>query len=174
MGAVTIGFLVLGGLGAALLALALVFGEVLNLEHSASDGPFSVPAIAGFIGALGFMGAIGAEYVGGDGSGALTVGGAVGLASALPVGWLALRITRALSGMNTDGTVTASALVGTQGVVVTRVPAGGYGEVRLMISGQPLKVNAKADEPIAAGASVFVVGAPTETSVVVVETTTLP
>jgi hypothetical protein len=167
---VTIGFLALGAAGLLILAVSLIFGELLHLGHIDADGPFSVPAVAGFVGALGFAGSLGSLLFSGV-SLSLVSGAVAGLAGAFPVGWLATRITRMLAGLNTDGTPNATSLVGLQGVVVTPVPAGGYGEVRVLLGGQPVKLNAKADAPLATGAAVFVVAAPTETSVVVVETT---
>lgn len=174
MGAATAVFLVLGGVGIVVLAVSLFFGELLHLGHVDVDGLFSVPAMAGFVGALGFAGAIGSSLAGGSGTGAATVGAAVGLAAALPVGWFAARFTRALQTMPTDKTLVPSDLIGASGVIVTPVPASGFGEVRLSIAGQHLKYYAKADRPLATGTAVFVVEAPTETSVVVVETTATP
>jgi membrane protein implicated in regulation of membrane protease activity len=171
VGAATAVFLVLGGVGIVVLAVSLFFGELLHLGDMDVDGLFSVPAMAGFVGALGFAGAIGSSLAGGSGTTATAIGAGVGLAAALPVGWFAARFTRALQTMPTDRTLVASDLIGVSGVVVTPVPAGGYGEVRLAIAGQHLKYNAKADTALATGTAVFVVEAPTETSVVVVETT---
>jgi len=54
--------------------------------------------------------------------------------------------------------------------VVTPIPAQGYGEVRISLGGQPVKLNARAEEPIALGAKVFVIEAPSDTSVVVEQT----
>lgn len=174
MGAATAVFLVLGGVGIAVLAASLFFGELLHLGHLDVDGLFSVPAIAGFIGALGFAGAIGSAAAGGSGTGAAAVGAGVGLLAALPVGWFAARFTRGLANMNTDKTLESSDLIGATGVIVTRVPDEGFGEVRLAIAGQHLKYYAKADNALAVGTSVFVVEAPTDTSVIVVETTHTP
>ncbi|MCW2501945.1 MAG: hypothetical protein JWO79_229 [Actinomycetia bacterium] len=177
MGEVTIGFLVLGAVGVVVLATSLLFGELLHLGHLLqlghvdADGPFSAPAVAGFLGALGFAGALGAVAAGGTGPLALALGAAAGLAAAFPTGWLAVRLTRLVSGMNTDATLTSASLVGARGIVVTPVPAAGYGEVRVLVGGQPLKLNARADGPLATGTSVFVVAMPTESSVVVVQTT---
>lgn len=165
MDPVTLGFLLIGGVGVLLLAAALLLGDLFHIEL---DSSFSVPAVAGFVGAFGFAGALGASL-----TGSTLLAAAIGLAAAIPIGWLVARMTRFLVNMATDGTLTAESLIGSQGIVVTRVPAGGYGEVRVMIGGQPLKLNAKADAPLAAGTAVFVIAAPTESSVVVVETTAI-
>lgn len=173
MDTATVVFLVVGAAGALVLLVSLLFGELLHLAHLDTDGPFSVPAVAGFVGTLGFVGAIGASLIGGSGRSAVLAGVGLGLLGALPVGWLAARLTGALSGMRTDATLTASHLVGATGVVVTPVPATGYGEVRLLVAGQHMKFSARADSPLPTGTGVFVVEAPSETSVVVVPTTAL-
>jgi len=164
-------FLMIGGVGVVVLAVSLFFGELFHIGHIDVDGLFSLPAMAGFVGAFGFAGAIGSSLAGGDGTFAAAVGAGTGLVAAFPVGWGAARLTRALSAMPTDKTLVPDDLIGASGVIVTRVPAGGYGEVRLAIAGQHLKYNAKADTALPAGTPVFVVEAPTETSVIVVETT---
>ena len=79
-------------------------------------------------------------------------------------------LARAAGRMRTDATPTRSDLVGRLGVIVTPIPVQGYGEVRISIGGQPVKLNARADRPVALGAKVFVIEAPTDTSVVVEET----
>ena len=163
-------FLVLGAAGVAVLALALLGGELLSFLHL-GDGPVSLEVVAGFLGAFGFAGAVAAELLGADTPGPMAGAAAVGLAAAAPTAWLALRLSRAARAMPTDATPSRRDLVGTLGVVVTAVPAGtGYGEVRVLLGGQPVKLYARAERPIRAGAHVFVVEAPSDTSVVVEET----
>jgi membrane protein implicated in regulation of membrane protease activity len=174
MGAVTVGLLILGSAGLALLAAALIFGEALSLHGADADGPFSVTAMSAFLGAFGFVGAIGSELAGGAPPAAIVAGTVAGTVGAVPAAWLAVRLTRSLSNMNTDATLTAANLIGATGVVVTPVPAIGYGEVRVMAGGQLIKLNAKSDGPLPVGTAVFVVEAPSESSVVVLETTALP
>jgi len=58
-------------------------------------------------------------------------------------------------------------------VIVTPIPAQGYGEVRISIGGQPVKLNARSDQAVSLGARVFVIEAPSDTSVVVEETTSI-
>ena len=163
-------FLVLGAAGVAVLALALLGGELLSFLHL-GDGPVSLEVVAGFLGAFGFAGAIAAEMLSADAPGPVAGAAAVGLVAAVPTAWLALRLSRAARAMPTDATPRRRDLVGTIGVIVTAVPAGtGYGEVRVLLGGQPVKLYARADRPIASGAQVFVVEAPSDTSVVVEET----
>jgi membrane protein implicated in regulation of membrane protease activity len=169
MNAVTVTFLFIGGIGVALLAASLFFGDVLHLGHPDADGPFSVPAVAGFVGAFGFGGAIVAALTGG-GLLSLVVGLIAGVAIAIPSAIGTMSLARMASHMRTDGTPTRSDLIGRLGVIVTPIPARGYGEVRISIGGQPVKLNARSDQAVALGARVFVIEAPSDTSVVVEET----
>ena len=169
MATATVVFLVLGAAGVVVLALALLGGELLSFLHL-GDGPVSLEVVAGFLGAFGFAGAIAAELLGADGRGPIAAA-AVGLVAAAPTAWLALRLSRAARAMATDATPRRQDLVGTLGVIVTPVPTGsGYGEVRILLGGQPVKLYARADRPLPAGAQVFVIEAPSDTSVVVEQT----
>ena len=170
MSAVTMAFLVIGGIGVAVLALSLLVGDLVHFGHPDAGGPFSLPAVAGFIGAFGFIGAIVVQLTPFEGSWAAVAGGLGGLLAAVPTGWLATRLARAAINMRTDATPTRSDLIGTMGIVVTPIPVQGYGEVRVSLGGQPVKVNARADHPIPRGARVFVIEAPSSTSVFVEET----
>jgi len=169
MSAVTITFLLIGGLGVALLAVSLFLGDVLHLGHPDADGPFSVPSIAGFVGAFGFGGAIAASITGG-GLVSVVIALVAGVAVAIPAAFGTMALARAAGRMRTDATPTRSDLLGRIGVIVTPIPAQGYGEVRIHIGGQPVKLNAKSDQAVALGARVFVIEAPSDTSVVVEET----
>ena len=103
------------------------------------------------------------------GSGVTTVLAAtlVGLFAAVPTAWLAGRLVNAAINIPTDGTLTSNDLIGAMGVVITPVPVGGFGEVRLAIAGQQIKFNARADRPLALGTRVFVISVPSPTSVLV-------
>jgi membrane protein implicated in regulation of membrane protease activity len=166
----TVAFLVIGGLGVLVLAVSLFVGDVLHFGHPDLDGPFSVPAIAGFVGAFGFAGAIAAELTGSGPAGWL-VGSGVGVVAAVPTAWLAMRLARAASRMRTDATPTQSDMLGHLGVVVTPIPVPGYGEIRITLGGQPVKLNAASDKPLPLGTRVFVIETRSDTSVVVEETT---
>lgn len=169
MTAVTITFLFIGGIGVALLAASLFLGDVLHLGHPEADGPFSVPSVAGFVGAFGFGGAIVAGLTGG-GLFSLVVGLIAGVVIAVPSALGTMSLARMASRMRTDGTPTRADLVGRLGVVVTPIPVQGYGEVRISVGGQPVKLNARSDQAVALGARIFVIEAPSDTSVVVEET----
>ncbi|WP_213455100.1 hypothetical protein [Rhizomonospora bruguierae] len=169
MATATVVFLIIGGLGVAVLALGLLGTELLHFGQPDVDGPVSTEAVAGFVGAFGFVGAIASELLDAHSAGPVALAAAIGAVAALPTGYVALRLARAAREMRTDATPTRQDMVGTFGVVVTPIPAQGYGEVRLRVAGQPVKLNARADRPIPLGAEVFVIEAPSDTSVVVEE-----
>ena len=55
MDAMTLTFLVVGGLSLVLLLVSVVIGDIGHLAADA-DGPFSLPALAAFLGGGGFAG----------------------------------------------------------------------------------------------------------------------
>ncbi|GAA2185467.1 hypothetical protein GCM10009848_15200 [Micromonospora lupini] len=161
----TLIFLIIGGAGVGVLALALLGSELLHFGHADVDGPISTETVAGFAGAFGFGGAIVNELLGARTPALIAGAAAGGLLAAVPTAWLASRLSRAARNMRTDPTPTRDDLVGALGLVVTPVPVNGYGEVRVRVAGQPVKLNARADQPIPVGAQIFVVQALSETSV---------
>ncbi|HEY7224853.1 MAG TPA: hypothetical protein VH561_14855 [Micromonosporaceae bacterium] len=166
MTTVTLVFVLIGTVGVVLLALSLVVGDVIGIN---ADGPFSVPSLAGSVGAFGFGGAIAAALVG-NATLAVIAAALTGVFVAVPAGIGTIALSRAVERMRTDATPTRADLVGRLGVVVTPIPAQGYGEVRVSLGGQPVKLNARCDQPVALGAHVFVVEATSDTSVIVEET----
>lgn len=172
MDPITLAFLVIGGVGLALLVISLVVGDLLHLGGVDADGPFSVPAIAAFIGGIGFIGAIPASIINSSLGTAPTVllSGGIGLVGAIPISWGAIRLTRGLMNMRTDPTLNETALVGALGTVVTPISANGYGEVRIGVQGNDLKYAARSATPLAIGTPIYVVEALSPTSVEVVST----
>jgi len=177
MDPVTVVFLGIGCLSLLLLVLSLVGAGHLHVGHlhvghphaggtGHGGGKFTLPGLAAFVGAFGFAGAVASEL---SGHRALLASG-VGLLAAVPAAWAAGRLVDAADNMSTDATPTSADVVGTTGVVISPVPVNGYGEVRLTVGGQPLKFNARADEPLAIGTPVFVIEVPTPTSVLVERT----
>jgi membrane protein implicated in regulation of membrane protease activity len=165
-------FLLVGALGIVVLLLSLFAGEIGDFGHPDADGPFSVPAIAALLGGVGFGGAAASAVLPEALPDAVTVllALAVGLAVAVPLAWGALRLSRALKDMPTQETLTRAHLVGALGVVISAVPSPGYGEVRLSLAGQQLKLAARADVPLPTGTPVYVVEALSDTAVEVVST----
>lgn len=162
MDAVTVLFLAIGGLGVLLLALSLLGVELFDL-----DGLIPLEAVASGMSVFGFAAAIASAVTDLRGGLAVLAVAGIGALAALPAGWLALRLSRAAQRMPTDATPSRDDLLGLLGVVVTPIPAQGYGEVRIVLGGQPVKLNATAAEPIPLGGQVFVITAPSETSVFV-------
>lgn len=169
MDPVTLGFLIAGAVGVGILLLGLVVGDLLHLGDVDADGPFSLPAIAAFIGGTGFAGAIASAVLPVDGEATRALlSGAIGVLAAIPLAWSAVRFSRALMNMRTDRTLTDDDLAGALGTVITRIPAEGYGEVRVQLGGQTLKYSARSDEPLERGAQIFVIRALSASAVEVV------
>ena len=158
-------FLILGFAGLALVALSLVIGDLLDgvLEGAldALDADWiSTAVIGGFVSAFGFGGA--AADAGGL---PWPVSVAIGTGSGLVVGWFAWRLTRLLKDGPTDGAVTMADAVGATGVVITAIPAEGYGVIRVRLGGHTMTVNATAHAAIDAGDEVHVTGVTSPTAV---------
>ncbi|GAB2918138.1 hypothetical protein GCM10027047_14720 [Rhodococcus aerolatus] len=166
-------FLVVGAAGLLVVLLSLVVGEIGGAISADADGPFSLPAIAALVGGVGFGGAA-ASTVTPAGPVGVLLDVVVGLAVAMPLAFAVIRVSAALQHMPTDPTLTRTDLHGALGVVISAVPAGGYGEVRLAVAGQQLKYHARSARPLPAGTPVYVVDTPSETSVEVVSTAPEP
>ncbi len=169
-------FLAIGALGLVVLVLSLVVGEIgeLGLGDADADGPFSVPAIAALLGGVGFGGAAASALLPVDGAAGVLLALVAGLVVAVPLAWGAIRLTRSLQHMPTQATLTREHLLGAQGVVISAVPAGGLGEVRLALAGQQLKFAARSEHPLAYGTPVYVTDTVSETCVEVVSTAPEP
>ncbi|MEU8348202.1 MULTISPECIES: hypothetical protein [unclassified Streptomyces] len=155
-------FLGLGIVGLVLLVFALVFDGLLDgVFEGAVGGLVSLPAIAGFVSALGFCGAIAQGAAGAGPVLAALVGTAAGVCTA----WMVLRLSRALMRDQTAPTRRSADLTGVPGSVVTPIPAGGYGEVLLRVGGQPVKYSARSEAAQPLGAEVWVSGALSSTAV---------
>jgi membrane protein implicated in regulation of membrane protease activity len=162
MGTATVVFLVIGGLGALLLILGLLGVELFDL-----DGLVPMESVAAAMATFGFAAAIASSSMDSRTVPALLGAAGIGVAAAVPAGWIGWRLARAAQRMPTDATPARDDLVGALGVVVTPILEQGYGEVRVTLGGQPVKLNATAQRPIPLGTQVFVITAPSETSVVV-------
>ncbi|MGW3985544.1 hypothetical protein [Streptomyces sp. NPDC004830] len=162
-------FLGLGITGVVLLVLSLVLDGVLEGFLSAVDavdaldGLLSLPVVAAFVSMLGFSGAIALETTGWGVAGAVGVGVPAGAVT----GWLAYRLGRVLMDDRSGAAPRDDDLVGVCGSVVTAIPAAGYGEVLVRLSGQPVKLAARSAVPIARGAEVWVEQALSSTAVTV-------
>lgn len=158
------GFLVIGAVGIVLLLFSLVVGEHLHGIFDALGGGdwFTGSSMAAFLGALGFGGAIVMQLTG---STLLAVVGGVVLGvvfgALVAYGMLTLRRN------DTGGAVTTNDLMDAPGVVLSDIPALGFGEVRVTRQGQMMKLNAKSAIPISIGTQVTVIDVLSATAVVV-------
>lgn len=159
--------LLIGVVGLVLLVVGLVAGDAIDGLLDSIDlggGVFSGPTIGGFLAAFGFGAAYLRDELG------TTVAALVGLGLGLGIGALAFALTRALLARQTGRVHQGSDLVGRAGVVVSRVPAEGYGRVRVAADGHTYQLAARATEALEAGTEVAVVESSSATSVVVAPT----
>lgn len=146
-------FLLTGVIGLVFLALALLAGDVFdgifNIDFLDS-GAFSVAALAAFVGAFGFSGAIAMSL-----SGLLWLAIVAGLLAGVGAAWFAVSLTRWLR-QGEAHAMRSDSLLGAAGRVITDIPENGFGEVRLYTSGRSHKRAARAEVPIPSGAEVWV------------------
>lgn len=156
-------FLIIGIAGLVLLGVSLLLGDLFDgiLDALAGD-VFSSAVIGGFVAALGFGGAI-AHGLGAP----LLVSIPVGIVAGVGFGWFAAWLTRLVRGGGTAETPIADDAIGREAIVVTDIPADGFGVVRCDLGGHVARYNARADAPIAAGAAVHVTGVISPTAVTV-------
>jgi membrane protein implicated in regulation of membrane protease activity len=159
MGIAVIVFLAVGVLGLALLGVAMLGGEIFDDSSSI----VSVEIIAAVLSGFGFSAAFAAALPGVDLPAAICI--IIGVLGAVPVAYFAWLLTSRARKMRTDATPNRTDLVGRKGVVVTEIRDGVYGEVRVRIGGQQVKLNALADGPVATGVHIVVTEAPSDTSV---------
>jgi hypothetical protein len=156
-------FLVIGGIGLLIVLLSLVFDDLFDFIDLGGD-LFSTPVVGSFLAAFGFAGALTSSTGAGAG-----VASAVGLGAGVGLGWAAWGITRGFMRMQTDEPVRLTDIVGKTAVVVSAIPTGGFGEVRVDHAGQPMKLNARIESGGSApvGGRVVVLAVNSASSVVV-------
>lgn len=158
------GFLVIGAVGIVMLLVSLIVGEHVHGIFDALGGGdwFTGSSLAAFLGALGFGGAIVQQLTG---STVLAVVGGILLGvifgGLIAYGMIKLRL------IDTGGAVTTNDLMDAPGVVLSDIPALGFGEVRVTRQGQMMKLNAKSAIPISTGTQVTVINVLSATAVVV-------
>jgi len=157
-------FLVIGAVGIVLLLFSLIVGEHLHGIFDALGGGdwFTGSSLAAFLGALGFGGAI-VQTLTGSTLLAVIGGLAFGLAfgALIAYGMIKLRL------IDTGGAVTTHDLVAATGVVLSDIPAQGFGEIRVTRQGHMMKLNAKSAIPLSTGTQVTVIDVLSATAVVV-------
>lgn len=154
-------FLVIGGIGVVLLLVSLVGGDLLDGIDLGGD-LFSGAALAGFLGAFGFAGALAAGAT--DDTG---VGIVVGLVAGVVVGGLVGYATARLRRGGDESTVRSADLAGQHGTVISAIPEGGLGEVSVVVAGHITKLNARAATALPSGTPVTVSAVLSATSVMV-------
>jgi membrane protein implicated in regulation of membrane protease activity len=153
-------FLIIGCIGIALLVLSLVVGDLLDGILDFGGDLFSGAAIAAFLGAFGFVGA--AVY---DSTDDLTVSALVGIASGAVLGFAAGWVSLRLKEGGDESNVRTGELAGRAATVVSAIPADGYGEVTMVVSGHITRLNARAAEPLATGTPVTITAVLSATAV---------
>lgn len=156
-------FLVIGSVGILLLIVSLVVGDLLDGVLDSLGGLFSTEVVAGFLGALGFGGALALSLTGSQ-----AMAWTVGIAAGVVLGLAAGAASRWLHRGDHTGSVRTSDLMERRGRVLSDVPADGYGLVTLSVGGHVTRVNARSTAPLAAGTEVVVVEVLSPTAVRVV------
>jgi membrane protein implicated in regulation of membrane protease activity len=157
-------FLAIGVVGIVLLLFSLVVGEHLHGIFDALGGGdwFTGSSLAAFLGATGFGGAI-VQQLTGSTVLAVTAGVVLGVVFGALVAYGMVRLRRS----DTGGVVTTKELLNAPGVVLSDIPALGFGEIRVTRQGQMMKLNAKSAIPLATGTQVTVIDVLSATAVVV-------
>lgn len=147
-------FLVIGIIGLVVVGASLLFGEALeglfDLDFLGGD-LFSIASVAAFLGAFGFGGVISLGII--DVTWIATV---VGIVAGALAAWGATSLTRWLKRSENAATFRSDSLVGARARVITAIPEGGYGEVRVFVGGTSRKRAARADSAIPSGTEVWV------------------
>ncbi|MBZ5737684.1 hypothetical protein [Nocardioides mangrovi] len=156
-------FLVIGVVGLVLLAISLLLGDVLDgVTDGLPSDLFSTEVIGAFIAATGFGGAVA------DAAGApAVVAWPVGLVAGGLFAWFAGWLTRLIRSGGTDESVSTDDTVGHAGRVVSAIPADGFGTVTVYVGGHTLRLNARSDVPLEAGAEIHVTSVLSPTAVTV-------
>lgn len=152
-------FLILGIAGVMVLLVSLILGDLLDsaLHFDGLDSEvFSTSVIAAFVGAFGFGGVAVHEF-----TDSVWLASLVGLVAGSLAGWGAVALTRWLKRAETGQALRSDHLVGAEARVITDIPEGGFGEIRIGTH----KRAARAELPIPAGTPVWVSGVLSPTAV---------
>lgn len=165
-------FVTIGVVGLLIVLLSILLGDVvdgiLDLDMLGGD-LFSVAGLAAFLGAFGFGGVISLALVD-----VTWIAVVVGIVAGFVAAWGATSLTRWLKRGESSSTFKSHSMVGASARVITDIPAGGFGEVRILGSGQSRKRAARSTEPIEAGTEVWVSAIVSPTAVEVTPSHALP
>ena len=156
--------LVIGGIGIVLLLVSLVVGDFLDGVLDFGGDLFGIEAIAGFLGAFGFAGALTM-----DGTDSMGASIAVGLVAGALLGALAGWATSRLKRGGDEANVRSANLVGVSGTVISAIPSEGYGQVSVTVAGHITNLNARCPGGLPAGTPVTVTAVLSPTSVSVAQ-----
>lgn len=150
-------FALIGCIGLILLVAALIFGEIfdglLDIDAIAwlDSDIFSTAGIAGLLGGFGFAGMIGLAF---------TSSVFFSTIFALVIGCLlaisASKFIARIKSQVTDPTPSIHQIYGYEGIVITDIPEGGYGQIRVLIAGHRTMLNAQSNSAIEAGRTIWV------------------
>lgn len=155
-------FLVIGALGVLLLLASLILGDILDGVFEFGGDLVSGSALAGFLGAFGFAGALALDATDSF-AGAVGIGLVAGLVIGGGVGLVSSRLQRG----GDEANVRTADLVGRDATVVSAIPVEGYGEVTIVAAGHITKLNARAPGGLGAGTPVRITAVLSATSVAV-------
>ncbi len=165
-------FVVIGVIGIVVVLLSILLGDIVDglvdLDFLGGD-LFSLAGIAAFLGAFGFGGVISLAIVN-----VTWIAAVVGLVAGFLAAWGAASFTRWLKRSEAHSTFKSTSMVGSTARVITDIPAGGFGEVRVLGSGQSRKRAARSDVPIPTGTEVWVSAIVSPTAVEVTPSRALP
>lgn len=153
-------FLVIGGIGIALLLVSLIIGDLFGGAFDFGGDLFSSAALAGFLGAFGFGGALAFDLTENTAAGIL-VGIAAGVAAGALVGWAVAQLKQG----GDESNVRTGELAGRQATVVSAIPEQGYGEVMVVVAGHITKLNARSTAAVPSGTPVVIMNVLSATSV---------
>ncbi len=153
--------LVIGGAGIALLLVSLIIGDLVDGVFEGIGPDFlSGMALAGFLAAFGFVGAL-VSNAGASNTVTILSGLAAGAAVGAGTGYASLKLMQG----GDESTVRSAGLVGLHGTVVEPVPEEGYGMVSVVAAGHITRLNARSDSPLPSGTAVVVTAVLSPTSV---------
>lgn len=155
-------FLLIGAFGIGLLVISLIVGDLLDGFLDFGGDFFSSAALAGFLGAFGFGGALALDLA--DSLGIAIVTGVVaGLVVGAGAGWASYQLKQG----GDEANVRTGDLTGASATVISAIPADGFGEVSVVAAGHITKLNARSSTPLAAGTPVTITAVLSATSVLV-------
>lgn len=165
-------FVVVGVIGLVVVLLSILLGDIvdglLDLDFLGGD-LFSLASIAAFLGAFGFGGVISLAILD-----VTWIAAVVGVVAGVLAAWGAASFTGWLKRSETQSTFRSTSMVGSTARVITDIPAGGFGEVRVLGSGQSRKRAARSDIPIPSGTEVWISAIVSPTAVEVTPSRALP